>query len=315
MNWRTIVDDYFTFTRKERIGLLAVVFIIISITILPKVQTGRRVAVPADTTWISAAKKLMRNADSGNEKSITDNGHLDDLAYDQSPQDRKPNTRVFDFDPNNLSIEQWKNLGLRDRTIATIHNYLRKGGHFYKPEDLKKIYGIRADEYKRLQPYIKIASTAKNDSTNIFKPSAYPKSDKKASKNYFVDINIADTTQFIALPGIGSKLASRIVNFREKLGGFYSVDQIGEVYGLQDSTFQKIKPFLHLTVGPIKTININTATKDEMKSHPYIRWALANALVEYRNQHGNYTSIEDIKKMSAISDDVFAKLKPYIVVQ
>ena len=100
-----------------------------------------------------------------------------------------------------------------------------------------------------------------------------------------VDINKADTSAFISLPGIGNKLALRIVNFREKLGGFYSIDQIGETYGLPDSSFQKIKPFLKLETSLLKKFNINSATKDEMKLHPYIKWNLANAIVEYRNQH------------------------------
>ena len=118
---------------------------------------------------------------------------------------------------------------------------------------------------------------------------------------------------FIALPGIGNKLALRIVNFRDKLGGFYSIDQIGETYGLPDSVFRKIKPFLKLETNLVKKININTATKDEMKSHPYIKWNLANAIVEYRNQHGNFSSLEDLKKISLITTEVFDKIKFYLV--
>ena len=127
-----------------------------------------------------------------------------------------------------------------------------------------------------------------------------------------VDINTADTSAFIALPGIGNKLALRIVNFRDKLGGFYSIDQIGETYGLPDSVFRKIKPFLNLETNLVKKFNINTATKDEMKSHPYIKWNLANAIVEYRNQHGNFSSLEDLKKISLITTEVFDKIKFYL---
>jgi competence ComEA-like helix-hairpin-helix protein len=134
----------------------------------------------------------------------------------------------------------------------------------------------------------------------------------KNQANNFIDVNSADTAAFIALPGIGSKLASRIINFRDKLGGFYSIDQIGEIYGLPDSTFQKIKPYLKLEKIELKKININTATKDEMKSHPYIKWALANAIVEYRNQHGNFSSLEDLKKISLITDELFNKLEHYL---
>jgi len=127
-----------------------------------------------------------------------------------------------------------------------------------------------------------------------------------------VDVNTADTSAFIALPGIGNKLALRIVNFRDKLCGFYSIDQIGETYGLPDSVFRKIKPFLRFETNLVKKFNINTATKEEMKSHPYLKWNLANAIVEYRNQHGAFSSLEDLKKISLITTDIFDKVKFYL---
>jgi competence ComEA-like helix-hairpin-helix protein len=125
-------------------------------------------------------------------------------------------------------------------------------------------------------------------------------------------VNTADTTTLISLPGIGSKLATRIITFREKLGGFYSVEQIGETYGLPDSTFQKIKQYLKLDNVSVKKININTATVDEMKAHPYIKYSLANPIVAYRNEHGMFSTIEDIKKVMAVTDEVYKKIAPYL---
>ncbi|HMK26573.1 MAG TPA: helix-hairpin-helix domain-containing protein, partial [Chitinophagaceae bacterium] len=130
-----------------------------------------------------------------------------------------------------------------------------------------------------------------------------------------IDINSADTTALIALPGIGSKLAARIINFRDKLGGFYSVTQVGETFGLPDSTFQKIKQYLKLENTSTRKININTATVDELKAHPYIRWSLANPIVAYRNEHGPFSKVEDIKKVMAVTDEIYNKIAPYLAVQ
>jgi DNA uptake protein ComE-like DNA-binding protein len=126
------------------------------------------------------------------------------------------------------------------------------------------------------------------------------------------DINTADTSAFIALPGIGSKLAARIVLFRDRLGGFYDVDQVREVYGLQDSVFRKIAPLMICNAKSIKKIDINNAEKDILKVHPYIRWQMANALVEYRNQHGSFRSAEDLQKLENIDTDAVKKMMPYI---
>jgi competence protein ComEA len=129
-----------------------------------------------------------------------------------------------------------------------------------------------------------------------------------------IDVNTADTTAFISLPGIGSKLAARIVKFREKLGGFYSIEQIGEVYGLQDSVFQKIRKYLQLKDASVKKININTATADELKAHPYISYSIANAMVAYRNQHGDFQSVEGIKKIMIVTEEWYFRIAPYLAI-
>ena len=127
-----------------------------------------------------------------------------------------------------------------------------------------------------------------------------------------IDINLADTGAFIALPGIGSRLAERIVKFREKLGGFYSIEQIGEVYGLADTVFQKNKPLFQLSSRSFKKININTASLDELKAHPYIRFDIAKSIIAYREQHGAFTSIEDLKKLVLMTDAIYTKVYPYL---
>ena len=314
MNWRAFINDYLSFTRKERIGLLALVVVIFGVWLLPQIGVSKSSKIISpDTSWIAAAKKLEHETKSPSNLKKTDDGNVDDYVYERSVDNVKKSEALFYFDPNTISIDEWKKLGMRDKTIGTIQKYLNKGGHFYKPEDLKKIYGISATDYKRLEPYIQIKT---RDATGLA-PAAEEnkKAPSKDSKFYVLDINSADTSDFIALPGIASKLAGRIVSFREKLGGFYSIEQIGETYGLPDSTFQNIKP--HLTVGnsSVRKININTATKDELKSHPYIRWNLANTIVEYRNQHGNFGAVDDLQKISAITEDVFKKLKPYLSIE
>jgi competence ComEA-like helix-hairpin-helix protein len=129
---------------------------------------------------------------------------------------------------------------------------------------------------------------------------------------FAVDINLADSASLCMLPGIGSKLASRIIHFRDKLGGFYDIEQVAETYGLPDSTYDRIKPFLNLGTKALVTININEADLSRLRQHPYIGWTIAKALVQYREQHGPFSSVEDISKISAISTDQVKRLIPYL---
>ncbi|MBS1936130.1 MAG: helix-hairpin-helix domain-containing protein, partial [Bacteroidetes bacterium] len=226
------------------------------------------------------------------------------------PHETSVKTTLFYFDPNTASSDQWKKLGLRDKTIRTINNYLSKGGKFRMATDLKKIYGLREEEYQRISPYVQIENVVEKE--NKDEPRFTTSSHKDFSRISDIDINTTDTSALIALPGIGNKLASRIINFREKLGGFYSVDQVAETYGLPDSTFQKIKPHLKVNDVTVRKININTTDANVLKQHPYIKWNIANAIVQYRLQHGTFKSIEEIQQIAIITQELFRKIAPYL---
>lgn len=323
MGWKELVADYFSFTRRDRIAIITLLLVICGVFFLPKTlsQLNRSKPTRIDTTWVAAMKRIEQK-ETGTEQPYRkyDDDNSTAYQYDRSAKNYydKPKGELFYFDPNSLSTEGWQKLGLRDKTIHTIQNYLVKGGRFKKAEDLQRIYGLFPNEFERIAPYIKIEITneANNNRSFTEKPLNENIPAKTSASRYpIIDINSADTTALIALPGIGNKLAARIVNFRDKLGGFYSLAQVGETFGLPDSTFQKIKQYLKLENTSIRKVNINTATVDELKLHPYIKWSLANPIVAYRNEHGPFTKVEDIKKVMAVTEEVYNKIAPYLTTQ
>lgn len=322
--WKQFLHDYLSFTKKERTGIFIVIIIIVMCLVLPFLYPY---FIPEKTYDHSAfakeiSKLKIQQADSTRGNRYY-NRNLDPDSYtnyyEPSEKNYYPGSsgELFYFDPNIASTGDWRRLGIKEKTAETIRKYLSKGGHFYKPEDIGKIWGLHKKDIERLLPYVRIGNSIKeyaNDKTdlqNIYSPVNYP--DKKPALQV-LDINTSDTTGFIALPGIGSKLAQRIIAFREKLGGFYSLDQIRETYGIADSTFVKLRSKLILTNPSVKKININSATLEELKSHPYIRYNLANAILQYRFQHGNFSTLADIKKIMTITDEMFDKVLPYLTV-
>ncbi|HTB26466.1 MAG TPA: helix-hairpin-helix domain-containing protein [Puia sp.] len=313
--WETI-RGYLTFTRKERFGVLFLLLVICILFVLPYFFRPS-VGQPDQAAYDKMKKGILKfesgNADSSGKTNMDNRypGQKNAMTTGNKGKQTEPqHSELFYFDPNNLNLNEWRRLGLPERLIQTILRYIEKGGHFRKAEDMKKLYGLQNSEYQRLSPYVRIM-----DVPNNFRPSPYKDRGTFFVKKFIVtDINLADSADWSRLPGIGEKLASRIVHFREKLGGFYQVDQVAETFGLPDSSFQMIKPFLRLNTLTLNQINLNTATKEILQSHPYIRWQFAKAILEYRTQHGDFHSVDDLLQIATIDSAKFEKLKPYFVV-
>jgi len=235
---KNIWKDYFTFSRKERNAVFILLFVLAIIIMLP-------VFFPAKKLSITIDEKLQQQLDSLQQQhSISNVSYVDSIP--DSTQQKNIQIKLFQFDPNTLNEQGFKQLGLNDKVIHTIINYRNKGGFFKTPQDIKKIYGLSNADAERLTPYIKIASANK---TNNYKNDVVQTTEKNTSsnKNYHtININSATAEDFKTLPGIGDILANRIVKFRNSMGGFKSVDDVKRTYGLSDSTFNLIRPYLIL---------------------------------------------------------------------
>ena len=312
--WQQFLKDYFHFTKKERSGIIFLVCTILILILSPVFYSYLiREEVFDPALFENEIAQLQVDSTGKNFNKNSDDYYNDYSPIAKKYQPVKP--EVFFFDPNSASVKDWVRLGIKEKTASTIRKYISKGGKFNKPDDLKKIWGLHPQDVERLLPYVTIKNVVKEYPS--YEKKEYPKNSFTRAPKIIqkVDINLADTSAYVALPGIGSKLSQRIIAFREKLGGFYSIDQVGETYFLPDSTFQKIKPYLILNGKAIKQININSASVDEMKSHPYLRYNLANAISQYRSQHGNFNSVEDVKKIMIVTEEIYKKASPYLTVE
>jgi competence ComEA-like helix-hairpin-helix protein len=314
------VKEYFSFTKKERnavitLGLLALLFSLLP-TLFPfLVKNDIELVVDTLAQRELAALDVLPDKKEQSSASFAD---ADPYQPKESKFEKyrreKFQGELFSFNPNTATAEEWKRLGLRDKTVQTILKYRSKGGKFYKAEDLQRIYGLHSDEYVRLLPYIQIETKTKSVAEPTF-VSTEVKTERKEYNAVVVDINNADTATWKQLKGIGSAYAKRIVNFRTKLGGFVTLEQVGETYGLPDSVFQKIKPQLRINNLLLQLIDVNSSTIEELKAHPYIGFSVANAIVQYRSQHGNFSAITDLQKIGAIDASLYRKISPYLTVK
>ena len=288
MKW---IISYFDFTKGERIASLILISLIILVLVLPYLVKPKP-PVPSDFSLLMAiaADSTYNNSSGASELSQKD------IIYKN-------------FDPNTATEEELVSLGFKSYLAKRIVKFRNSGAVFRKPEDLFKLYGIDSQHLAKLIPYMKIEKhEEKYVSANTYKKE-YPK-----SKTFeIVELNTADTNALIALPGIGSKLAKRILAFRDTLGGFYSVDQLDEVYGIMPEYLENIKKKVRVDNNLIKLLHINTATKEILNTHPYIGYKAANIILNYRKQHGSFKNEFDLNKCMVISQENLNKLKNYII--
>lgn len=240
-----------------------------------------------------------KKAGSTSNKSFGDTPGTDetDASSTEKGASRAAKEQPQLFNPNSAPFEILVAAGLPERVAHTMINYREKGGKFYKPEDLLKIYIMTDSIFRKVEPWIQIPPT--------------PRMAARDRPRDPIDINQADAEEWTFLPGIGQGYAKRICKFRESLGGFSSVDQVSETFGLPDSVFHRIQPFLAWSPIP-KGIRINDHSAEELAKHPYMRPKEARILVNYRDQHGPYRTTQDIRKSMAIQDTFrFAQLRPY----
>lgn len=215
----------------------------------------------------------------------------------------------FPFDPNTASLADFDSLGFPDFLAQRIQNYRNKNGKFKVKADLLRIYGMDTSHYIQLMPYIElpdnlVGAKPKQETRKVAPEKVNP---------ILIDLNLADSIQLTKIYGIGAKLSTRIITYRTKLGGFVSIEQLKEVYGLDSAVINRIakKYFIEPSFQPRKII-LNQASEKELSSHPYIKYSLAKAMTAYRFQHGNFNSLEEVKKIALVDEAFYAKILPYL---
>jgi len=147
--------------------------------------------------------------------------------------------------------------------------------------------------------------------------------DSIPAKNYalpfkrsrIIELNTADTIELRSLPSIGPWLARKIVEYRDRLGGYFHAEQLLEVYRLTPGKLDTISSFLVIDTEVVKRIDINSIRLEELLKHPYLSRSQAKALLAYREKHGAFGTVEDLKKCLLIDEKTFEKVRDYVEVR
>ncbi len=306
MGSRPLIKGFWDLSRSERTGVWVLSSLLMLLLILA-ILAGESLPNKPNYDYSELEKQISlwdisdgAHGASVRETSFTD---LDAPRY----ADAKARLTPVEFNPNTASEGELKALGLTTKQVNSIIRFRQNGSGFKTKSDFNELYLISDEEYAVLEPFIQLPDVAVDSR----------KSERKDHQKGLlqVELNSADSTALLQIDGIGPAFARKIVAYRKKLRGFVAVQQLMEVKGMDSSRYRQIKPFVNVNPFLVQRMNVNTASLEELRSHPYIGANIALSLVNYRKQHGNFVHLSDIKKSALVTEDVYVKISPYLTVE
>lgn len=284
-------------SRRNKQGLLGLLVVSLIIAYTPRL--------------ISSLSKVERPIISSKEAVILHNEFVQkekQLFQDKKTKKKKNRYKIPDskFDPNIYNVHDWVALGLSRRQADVVVKFAASGLNSNK--ELKKIFVIPDELYNLIKDSTVYPANKFEDKEPV----------KKSYDKYEVpvlDINTASLEELEQLPEIGPFYAKKIIEYRNELGGYNQTSQLMEMWKFDVHKFHKLKDYVNVGEGVKKRININEASVDELKAHPYIDYSVANSIVKLRAQKDGFKSVDDILESKLIEYPLFDDIKHYIKIE
>ena len=300
--------DFFYFSRAER-RLLTVLLGLVA-GLAAALLAYRHYVQPSSTDAEDEALETFRVSVERTDSLRRQKKHAASVRAEGSP------AALFPFDPNTADSVRLTQLGLSRFVVRNVLKYRERGGVFRTPQSFSKIYGLSADDYRRLLPYIRIPQDKSAGQTlpvpdevrarSVEEPR--PARVQKYAEGTVLDLNEADTAGLMRIPGIGRVRAARIVAYRQRLGGYYAVSQLAEIQGMPDSLAR------WFTVGqsPQKSLRVNRWDVDRLRRHPYLNFYQAKVIVEHRHKYGRIDSLAQLSLYEEFTEADLERLRHYV---
>lgn len=288
--------DFLTFSRTEQRGIITLVACIF---VIEMIWQNLDLLFPES---ISAKPYLTAEV-----IQWADSSHTSFSGNDASGKFPKNNLskklKPFPFNPNTLPEVGWIKLGFSEKEAKSVIKFRNKGGRFHKPEDLRKLYCVTEERFQQLSGFIQLEP---------FTQSSVTKKTHQTINPSVVELNSADSLQLIRVKGIGPYRASKIIRWRNRLGGFWSFNQLLEIKGFNDSLLLQLKPYLTIDTNQVKKISVNRVNLEELQSHPYFWYGVGKSIVNFRDKHGPFHQPSDLKSIYALKPEQLEKIVHYL---
>jgi len=234
---------------------------------------------------------------------------IEDFEKETRPIAKKksePKPEPFLFDPNHINNVDWKKLGFKEYQYQNMLNFIEAGGVFRVKSDLMKMYSISDLDYEKLAGFIMLPEK----DTLIKKQQV-----EYVKEKVLIEINSADSAELVKLKGIGPSYAKRIMKYRSLLGGYYQKEQLLEVFGMDSTRYNGFIENVELNPGLIQKLDLNEVEFKVLLKHPYVEYYIVKSIFNFKDEHGQYKSVDELKNVPLIYEELFEKLKHYLAVK
>ena len=278
------INEYFNFTREQRKGIFVLVAIIVVLQLLYFYVDFSVLAkdFPEKRKWLSLQSQI-----------------------DSMKMDRKTESpKIYLFNPNFITDYKGYKLGMSVKELDRLFAFRKENKYVNSSKEFQQVTQISDSLLNVMAPFFKFPDWVNNKKQ--FKVyEKYPNMGfTKKEKIVFIDINEATQENLIKIYGIGEAISLRILKLKEGLGGFVSMEQMNDVWGLSPEVIANLNTHFKVLAQPkIKKIDINNASLKELSQFSYFRYPLAKEIVTYRSMNGDIKNIEDLTKIKGFSVD------------
>ena len=216
--------------------------------------------------------------------------------------------KIYPFNPNFITDYKGSKLGMSVVEIDRLLNFRKTNQYVNSALEFQKVTQVSDSLLSAISPYFKFPDWVNKRKANNYKPF-----EKKTEKIFLLDINLAKKEDLIKVYGIGPALSDRILKQKEILGGFVSMKQMDDIWGLSPEVIENLNKYFKVTTLPkIKKIDINNASIKELLLFPYFKYALAKAIVTYRSMNGDFKNPENLTKINGFPSEKLDIISLYL---
>ncbi|MFV5686160.1 ComEA family DNA-binding protein [Flavobacterium sp. GB2R13] len=283
MSYKTILT-YFKFTREQRNGLFLLFAIIIVLQL-----------IYFFVDFSAAIKNYPEK-----QKWLSLQSQIDSMKTDNS----KAFPKIYPFNPNFITDYKGYKLGMSVQEIDRLLAFRKENKYVNSAEEFQNVTKVSDSLLNVIAPFFEFPDWVKNKKEYKGYKNYPDQAFAKKEKIVLIDINQATKEDLIKIYGIGEAISLRILKQKESLGGFVSMEQMKDVWGLSPEVIENLNTHFKISVLPnFKKIAINNASLKELSQFYYFRYALAKEIVTYRSMIGNIKNIEDLTKIKGFPVD------------